>query len=273
VIRWIFWDLGDVVFNEEYLRFTFYERLFRFIRKQKSDFLFPDLMLLRKQVIKVKNSVSPIMDIAYAQLTKKELKKFDTEIRYFYKRYFGKYIKIVPRINTVLHILKKEYKLGIIANQPDFILPHLKNFNISQFFDAIYISDIINVRKPDLKIFKLALTEQKIAPEEMIYIGNRIDHDVMPAISLGIKPIQARFNMSVKGFVPSTTNEKQYYEAAEEFSEWPEALENAIDFFPVINSPEEILNLDLNHLKVSHNVNEDEQPVLTDLLRKFLLGG
>ncbi len=273
MIRWIFWDLGDVIFNEEYLRFTFYERLFRFIRKQKSGFLFSDLMAIRKEIFEVKNSISPIIDIAYEQLPKHEYKKYKNEISYFYKKYYTKYIKIVPRVNTVLKILNKEYKLGIIANQPDFIIPFLKNLNIYPYFNAIYISDMVNIRKPDLDIFRMALNEQRVNPEEAVYIGNRIDHDIFPAMQLGMKPVQARFSMKVKGFIPSTTYEKQYCEAVEKYSEWPEILEFEGDFFPVINSPEELLKLDFNNLKISKLVNAEEQPLLTDLLRKFLLGG
>jgi len=273
VIRWLFWDLGDVILNEEHLRFTFYERLFRFIRKQKSEFLFSDLMEIRKEIIRVKQSISPLMDIARSYLPEGEHHKFKEEIHYFYKRYSGKYIKVVPRMTPVLQILKKEYKLGIIANQPVFIRPLLDRLNLSAYFSAIYISDQVNIRKPDERIFRLALEEQKVTPEEAVYIGNRIDHDMIPAMNIGMSPLQARFNPDVKGFVPSTTYEKQYYNAVNTVSEWPETTEMLGYGFPGITHPEEILKLDLNNLQVAFTEPEAEPLTLSELLKKFLLGG
>ncbi|MCK5076236.1 MAG: HAD family hydrolase [Calditrichia bacterium] len=251
MIRWIFWDLGDVIFNEEYLRFTFYERLFRFIRKQRSEFLFSDLLYFREGIIENKKSNSPIIDIAKDFLPDNEFEKYQAEILYFYERYHRKYIKIVPHIRTILNILKKKYKLGIIANQPCFIMSFLNHNKLSPFFDAIYLSDVVGIRKPDFKIFKLALKEQKIMPEESIYIGNRIDHDIIPAMEIGIIPLQARFSMEVKGFFPSTTYEKQYYEAVDQCSEWPESSKFEMNLYQVIKYPETLLKMNLSDLKIT----------------------
>ena len=47
----------------------------------------------------------------------------------------------------------------------------------------------VGISKPNLEIFKLALSEAKCLPIEAVMIGDRIDNDIIPALSLGMKTI------------------------------------------------------------------------------------
>jgi putative hydrolase of the HAD superfamily len=50
----------------------------------------------------------------------------------------------------------------------------------------------VGFEKPDLNFFKLALAELKFPADQIIHIGNRIDTDVKPAKTVGMKAVWVR---------------------------------------------------------------------------------
>ena len=54
-------------------------------------------------------------------------------------------------------------------------------------FDEIVISEVENLRKPDIEFYKCALKYLKVPAEEIIYIGDSVKLDIEPASKLGIK--------------------------------------------------------------------------------------
>lgn len=276
MIRWIFWDLGDVIFNEDYLRYAMYERLYRFLRKQNPKFEFTDVIEIRKKVILQEHSESPILTIAREYLPSMEFNKFNEELMFFYKKYHGKYIKIIPKITTLLNTLSKRYKLGIIANQPAFIMHYLKSQKLTGYFKAIYLSGMIGIKKPDVRIFEKALRENKINASEMIYIGNRLEHDILPASRLGIRSILAYFSPQVRGFVPSTFYERVFSDAIAEIPEWPQNLNIAKKYALVITTPAELETISWEDIPYFTQVENEKKELkdlsLGELIKKILLG-
>ena len=49
-----------------------------------------------------------------------------------------------------------------------------------------------DLSKPDLTIFEYALEKAGISPQEAIYVGDRIDNDMIPAKKLGMTTIWIR---------------------------------------------------------------------------------
>ncbi len=58
--------------------------------------------------------------------------------------------------------------------------------NLSVFFEREYYSHLIHMRKPDAEVFELILNENKLKPEETLFIDDSIQH-VEGAKQLGIK--------------------------------------------------------------------------------------
>lgn len=83
-------------------------------------------------------------------------------------------------------------KIGIVANQPASVLSSLKSDQLYPLFDFFGISAVVGVEKPDLTIYQLAIKELATPVDQMIHIGNRIDTDVMPAKSLGMRTVWVR---------------------------------------------------------------------------------
>jgi FMN phosphatase YigB (HAD superfamily) len=94
--------------------------------------------------------------------------------------------------------LKRRYKVFLLSNINDlhanWIDEYLvKEHNIHDFkeryFDAVYYSHLIRLRKPDLKIYEYMLADANINPEESIFID-----DLMPNI-------QAAEQVRIKGLL------------------------------------------------------------------------
>lgn len=81
------------------------------------------------------------------------------------------------------------YKLGIIANQLPGLKDRLNKWGVLEHFDLIITSSDVGVSKPNAKIFDMAISKAKCSPEVCIMVGDRLDNDIIPANSIGMKTI------------------------------------------------------------------------------------
>jgi len=84
----------------------------------------------------------------------------------------------------------KGIKMGIVTNGDS----HMQNskidvLNIRKYMEAIIISDEVKLRKPDTRIFKLALSKINIAVEKVLFVGDNLIIDVKGASDAGLMPI------------------------------------------------------------------------------------
>ncbi len=105
----------------------------------------------------------------------------------------SKVAEIEPKTAETLTALKKMgIKLGIVSNTfvNNFCLDkHLEQFGILDFFAIRLYSHEFDFRKPDARIFKLAAERIKERLENILFVGDRIDKDVKPAVKLGLKAV------------------------------------------------------------------------------------
>jgi len=101
-----------------------------------------------------------------------------------------RHIDIYPNVKETLEKLKrKNYKLGIVSNaQKVFTIPELRMFNLEKYFDKIVISSDFGFKKPDPRLFKIALDALKVKASTSVFVGNDAV-DVEGAQSVGMKAI------------------------------------------------------------------------------------
>lgn len=107
-----------------------------------------------------------------------EIAPYRFELEFLYKD--------APR---VLKALSEKYELGIIANQADGLRERLSELGISQYFTYIISSWDVQLMKPDRKIFEYALKTANCLPENAFMIGDRLDNDIVPAKTVGMKTV------------------------------------------------------------------------------------
>jgi HAD superfamily hydrolase (TIGR01549 family) len=83
------------------------------------------------------------------------------------------------------------YRIAIVANQPSIRADELAALGIEA--DVIAMSESMGVAKPDPAFFARALELiGSPPPSEVAYVGDRIDNDVLPAITAGMRAVWIR---------------------------------------------------------------------------------
>lgn len=75
--------------------------------------------------------------------------------------------------------------VGIAGNQPAEAAEQLEALHLDA--DVIGISDIWGVEKPAQEFFERCAQLADLLPERVLYVGDRIDNDVRPALALGMQ--------------------------------------------------------------------------------------
>ena len=97
---------------------------------------------------------------------------------------------------TLEHLKRAGYGLGIIANQSMGIAQRLQAWGLLKCFDVIAASAELGVSKPDRLIFEKALDLAGCLPQNSVMVGDRLDHDIIPAKALGMKTVWIRKRLS-----------------------------------------------------------------------------
>ena len=95
---------------------------------------------------------------------------------------------LYPDVRPTFDILKRKgYFLGIAGNQPADREKDLRRMKLPA--DLIATSGRWGVSKPSPEFFDRIAREVKCRPEEIAYVGDRVDNDVVPAAAAGMVPI------------------------------------------------------------------------------------
>jgi epoxide hydrolase-like predicted phosphatase len=90
---------------------------------------------------------------------------------------------------SIVNLLKENYKLAILSNHAKEWSEYMKEeFDLFKSFDDIIFSCDVGLRKPDLKIYEIALDKLKCDPDECIFIDDK-KRNTDAAEKLGIKGI------------------------------------------------------------------------------------
>lgn len=97
--------------------------------------------------------------------------------------------KLYNDVEFVLQLLSCKYKLGIIANQTDGLIDRLRDWGILEYFSVIISSWDYQIMKPDKRLFEIAVEKSGYKAFENVMVGDRLDNDIFPAKSIGMKTI------------------------------------------------------------------------------------
>ncbi len=83
-------------------------------------------------------------------------------------------------------------RLGLAANQPHATLAVLDAHGVGRYFHHREVSGTHGYRKPDVRLFLRCCDDLGVAPEQCVMVGDRIDNDIAPARSLGMRTVLFR---------------------------------------------------------------------------------
>lgn len=88
----------------------------------------------------------------------------------------------------IIHRLKSNYKLAIVSNANAVEAATPQATGMYREFDIVILSYKVGVRKPDPKIYQIAINQLQVAPEEIIFVDNA-QENFGEANKLGFKGI------------------------------------------------------------------------------------
>ncbi|WP_088090467.1 HAD family hydrolase [Bacillus sp. OV166] len=96
-----------------------------------------------------------------------------------------------PNLVSMLEELRSNnLVLGMITNgKGQFQMDNIKALGIKKYFETILVSEWEGKKKPDPQIFKRALDQLNVLPNESLFVGDHPDNDVKAAQNVGMKGI------------------------------------------------------------------------------------
>jgi HAD superfamily hydrolase (TIGR01662 family) len=93
--------------------------------------------------------------------------------------------------DTLRKLSKRQIKLGLISNvsSHEVALGILANLRLTKYFDLVVTSAQTGIRKPDPGIFRYALYQLKISPEQAIMVGDSERHDIQGGYIAGLRTV------------------------------------------------------------------------------------
>lgn len=96
--------------------------------------------------------------------------------------------EVYGEVPSALKMLKNKYKIYIGSNTDNDVLNAvMKKNNIT--VDKIYTSENLKCYKPNPEFYLMILRDNKLCPNEVVFIGDSIDDDVLGPQYVGIKTI------------------------------------------------------------------------------------
>jgi putative hydrolase of the HAD superfamily len=108
---------------------------------------------------------------------------------------WSSYYSLDASSHALLEALRaRGLKLALVSNtaSPQWLLePVLEQQGLVERVDAIVLSSEVGKRKPHPAIFEHALTELGVEADESLFVGDRLEADVLGASRVGMRTVQA----------------------------------------------------------------------------------
>ena len=101
-------------------------------------------------------------------------------------------VRTIGRAKTILLELASTLALGVVSNFYGNLEKVLREFGMDSLFSTFVDSAVVGVRKPDPRIFQMALTSLGVLPAKTIVVGDSYERDIVPSRLIGCKTIWLR---------------------------------------------------------------------------------
>jgi putative hydrolase of the HAD superfamily len=99
-------------------------------------------------------------------------------------------LRLYPHVREVLDMLRERYPLAVVTDaQSAYARAELHKVGLLDYFDPIVVSGDHGYRKPDRRLFQLALDAMSVAAEHALYVGNDMHRDIFGAQEAGMTTV------------------------------------------------------------------------------------
>lgn len=89
-------------------------------------------------------------------------------------------------VATLRRLREAGLRLGVVSNSDGRVDQALAAAGLREYFDVVVDSDLAGVEKPDPRIFSFAIEALGLRPDEVLYIGDIYEVDVVGAEAAGL---------------------------------------------------------------------------------------
>jgi len=106
-----------------------------------------------------------------------------------------KKLRLFPQVQETLDQLRVHYRMAVVSDaQSAYAVPELRAVGILNYFNPVIVSGDFGYRKPDPRLFQKALVALEVRPEQALYLGNDLYHDIQGAQQVGMKAILVSYD-------------------------------------------------------------------------------
>ena len=110
-------------------------------------------------------------------------------------------LRLYPHVREVLDVLRERYPLAVVTDaQSAYARAELHKVGLLDYFDPIVVSGDHGYRKPDRRLFQLALEGMGVAAEHALYVGNDMYRDIFGAREAGLTTVMFNSDQGVKAY-------------------------------------------------------------------------
>lgn len=122
------------------------------------------------------------------ELDKDRLAAVCHELTYQYRQVKGLRHVVPGGLQVIRRLYERGYRLGIISNLigEEEIPNWLREDGLAQYFDAVVLSSVCHIRKPDPQIYHMGCEELGLEPEECVSVADNLGRDITGAKAAGI---------------------------------------------------------------------------------------
>jgi putative hydrolase of the HAD superfamily len=107
-----------------------------------------------------------------------------------------------PHVREVLDVLAPRFPLAVVTDaQSAYARGELHKVGLLDYFDPIVVSGDYGYRKPDRRLFDIAVKEMGVAPGETLYIGNDMHRDIYGAREAGMQTAMFESDQGTKEYL------------------------------------------------------------------------
>ncbi|MFD0674879.1 HAD family hydrolase [Cohnella sp. GCM10027633] len=118
-----------------------------------------------------------------------------TELLEYYKVHYVTNATLMEYAVEILQLARLKYKVGLITNGRTIIqYGKIDQLGIRDHFDLIIVSEEAGIKKPNAKIFEMAIERLGLSPEQCLYIGDHPINDIDGAGRAGMETIWFEVN-------------------------------------------------------------------------------
>lgn len=199
---WLFFDIGETLLSEKGFHTARNDGLFLILKARKKgltrqlyDAAHRRAILSRPggEASRVRAIAREVLGAAeYYQAVEEYYQKVGNQLVEAFEKDSNKMFRPYPEVQRVLSDLSSRHSLAVIANQHRNVRKHLeKTWGLAKYFKFMILSEEVGFKKPDREIFLLAMDKARVDdPSEAWMIGDRVDTDVGPSRSLGMKAVR-----------------------------------------------------------------------------------